>query len=821
MKYYILSLMMLIVFVPKEILSQNDFPLEIDFRRNFDFNGVVSNDEIILCYGDFGMIYSSTDMGSTWERITLGDSNDIKQMTYYNDAFYAVSDYSLFKSLDNGKSWKYKSLNSTTFEFVVKGFDIFNNKIYLPLKNEIVAYDLDLNEISTDKIVVDESNQISGEAITFDNKIFVAKSVNYISIFNSSGNLLNFIDMNLVTPCNSNCIQRFYKEDDNLYLRYSNGLYKFNSVTLTFEPLRSNVRSALLFEEEDFYELSVRDGDLYWSDGPSVQKYIKNISFFKFDQSGNREILNLEQKQVPITEGFEFTSLNRITEDLLVGVGKRELIAISKDNGENWQIVSYKPQTLISRNSFEENDRVVLSERCVYLYDENFVTLRPVSEKREQYPRSFFSHSIMIRNDGVSLAFAPKPAANLNNHSLLLSNDFGNNFIEISRDSIRADLSSEKTIVDREGRFIITSNGEFQGWRYSFLYVLDNELNLVANHFLDSIHIISVNENSEGELVLALGKYMSPEQLPPPNELVYRNYSIEIHKINSLNFKIEKSGFPELHIDFEAFPFVTDRTTNDDEIIIQITGAFDFDNPTKPQALNFYKFKFSNNQIDSNFSNSTSNSPPLIKVNDYYYGQFVSLENFNVRDKIVYSNDFSLQADKLIPINLSDIFPRWLSGSSRDYNFKFDSQLRGIYTFNNKLQLTIDNFGVYIAGIDKTYQRNVVSLRPKTPSSVENSETETPRSRAFLHAGKPYPLPAVSTVSADLHWNAQYSAQEAVLKVFDSMGNEIPNANVELQQTNPYSGTVTWDCGAYPTGIYFIQVTIGTEQKNVGVAVVR
>jgi len=65
MKTLILSLAIAIISITN--LNSQDFLFKIEILIT-DFNGVVANDAVILCYGDWGIITYSEDREETWKQ---------------------------------------------------------------------------------------------------------------------------------------------------------------------------------------------------------------------------------------------------------------------------------------------------------------------------------------------------------------------------------------------------------------------------------------------------------------------------------------------------------------------------------------------------------------------------------------------------------------------------------------------------------------------------------------------------------------------------------------------------------------------------------
>jgi len=816
------NIFILFIFIlPSSLFSNSDFPFEVHKRLWTNFNGTVGNEQIAMCYGDYGIISYTTDKGETWGQFLLGDSNDVRKMIYYKDAFYGVSDYFLFKSTDNGKSWQYKSLNSTSFDFVLKGFDIHEDKIYVPIKEGIRVFNLNFEEQTVDFIKVAEE-PIIGHISIADGIIFTSKNKTTVYSYNLKNNTSKEHNLLLFDQCDiCDGIQRIKTFDNNNYISFNNQVLKFSSNIVSYELLANNVDPNFI----------ILDNKIYYARTGTIPKAVLNTVL----DIQNYEVIEVSETiQNPVAKTNDLVNvtprmvINEINEvgNKWYSVGNFHSILSSDKLIDNWNFKSLK--TLMAGfDIFQYDDDTFFyyRSRSSRMTTNSGATWLPIVEVPKEGENSFFANSYWINQKGYGIGNLG-PFVNFGeNQYLYVTKDYGKSFDRIDAGNMMQGTGGWDAYLAKDDGFVLFGNTNLGGIVYSMTKVFDKDFNFVSQFVFDSLSIHEIKEDKNGDYFALVShwKEIVRNQGPPH----YLNNTFEIMK------STDKGETWETY--WKTGVFIGRNHSSNHNPPLKTFNDFSFgircSFPEPYQPMNYF-FDFENKIIDSvviNYSFLTSQYEQVKVENRIYNSKFEKVDD-KFTSYISWSENEHITWKQEHTINMNELVPRWLEGKDDELGIYHDTQLQRIGLLNNSFYATINTFNrmAYFVNPftkDSTFEKsgydNTLLFRPKTPSSVENAELETPRSRAFLHAGKPYPLPAVSTVSTDLHWNAQYSAQEALLKVFDSMGNEIPNAQVELQQTNPYSGTVTWDCGTYPTGVYFIQVTIGTEQTNVGVAVVR
>jgi len=808
-------LLIVVFLLSVHLKASSEFPYEIYRGLLPNISGVVEGKDHLLIYGGNGILGISADNGENWQPVYLGDSNDIKKVIFHQEAFYAVSDYYLFKSTNNGFSWKSKTLNNSSFDYIVKEFDIIDEKIYVPIKNGVNVFDLELNYLPLDYIEFGNEN-LNGHIKFFNNLMILSKSESSILKFDRITNKIediNLLDYDQCDTCQG--INGFQEFDNKIYVRYNNKLFEIKEDILSLKA--TGIDGPFWIDQGEVYLFGsfVRDSiPLYTPFGIlDLKKY--SFCIFKINENDTKEFVYKDNNLYSI--GIKPIYINNMMSNnkILAVLASQGLISFDFINKE-FKVLSYLTGTvlnLINQNYFFG------SSSQMSIADENFVKFKPIGSGLEFEEPSFLDSYSLLSSKGIGIGNMGKGSAENEIEYLYKTFDFGKTFEkykEIDLKPLSTGLVSG--FVFNEFFYLVHSFvGRYQ--RASSIRIIDPDLASYNMIRFDSLGVLSCVPDTDSSLSIVAfdvrGNISQNANFNSFNDVFFRimkSFDGGITWRDVLNQKINIDGS-----NFNLSDYKVNLHTNKSIVV----NRYRADNDKIPNQA--YIFDFNRNVVDSLPTNSLIPTLPLTFYNDKYYMVY-SPDGTNESTQYVAEFDYiTNDISKAQIYYVGDLSQRFKDASKNAGAPQIgDTYLHSLNVTSLGLVLNIRKVeSDRVKGDVLFLNTENYLLRPKTPSSVENAETETPRSRAFLHAGKPYPLPAVSTVSADLHWNAQYSASEAVLKVFDSMGNEIPNAKVELQQTNPYSGTVTWDCGTYPTGVYFIQVTIGTEQTNVGVAVVR
>ncbi|MCL5992017.1 MAG: T9SS type A sorting domain-containing protein, partial [Bacteroidetes bacterium] len=74
------------------------------------------------------------------------------------------------------------------------------------------------------------------------------------------------------------------------------------------------------------------------------------------------------------------------------------------------------------------------------------------------------------------------------------------------------------------------------------------------------------------------------------------------------------------------------------------------------------------------------------------------------------------------------------------------------------------------------------------------------------------PLPAMKEVRSLIYWDLSTDIDKVEIAVYDIYGEKVSGKNkIRIEKQNPYSGYLIWDCSDSDSGIYFINIKLGTR----------
>jgi len=832
MKNLYFLLLIIVSFFTLNFTSNSQKLDDIYFQRTLtDYKGVVAHENTILTYGDYGILTISFDLGENWEQKYLGEKHNINQIIKTEFGFYGVSNFAVFYSHNFGKSWRFYN-----FEDGLDAMSLsqIGNNICVLTNESILFFDLSLN---FQKRIDLEFNKRPVKMIANDRYLFITDSTRTIRRFDTKTDIDDYVYIprpdtiytysNRLDPFNffvdnqNNLLVEFRHISINLFSSANNGedwdlvsgeFRWYNGRSLVVDGSMYNIYGIYRtrFDKIDVSQYQAIDTNklTFKRFEKAYHETVSNTDSSIFDFNYNANILNL------IREIRGYTTLK---DSIIVLVGKYSSILMSYDFGKTWVLKSFlnnqhpNPSTTLNFKLNESKNYLCFYKAGIshsYNFGATWMPQNIDSITSMIQNISSFNY-IVSQDDNVYLA-RPHEILNNNLHKLILSKS--ENKLRLKIDSMNFDYLRNQSLmhIPHQGSTRNNASSIFGDYFFevnnivssSITFVYDKHFDVVDYIFNDTLifsRLININDET-------LIGFINFRQKVENNRLSEAYFTI----ISSQDFG--KTWQRELDVEGYVGISQGDIIINDGNILFNwlnisqqknVIVEYDINLKQLSEVLNYPNSA----RLGSSFI-ERGNKYLFFTPTGFYINHYPKLDLTNWEYFPMKENSFNwLEYDIL-----NEDSDPW----SRVHNTFISKFSEPLLVVEDKIEF----LNIY-GSTSSEIRINFMKVLTDPPLSVEHSETETPRSRAFLHAGKPYPLPAVSTVSADLHWNAQYSASEAILKVFDSMGNEIPNANVELQQTNPYSGTVTWDCGTYPTGIYFIQITIGTEQKNVGVAVVR
>jgi len=799
----IISLILILMLNTSINIAQNSKP-ELYFQTyNSDFVGVATDSTSILCYGSNGLFLYSSDMGETWNQKNIERKHNVRYVEHYNGNYYGFSNFGFLKTED-GKFERWSVVDFSNQETPV-ALAVQNDKIFVLYSKSLDIYDLDFNLIRDEAY----NHNLEGNCLNIiknDNSIYIIFDEGILHYSTSSEEMISerIIKFDECEDCK---FQGAFREfEDNLYLDIYDLRTKLYTVHFDrdfnfikyfrYQDLLTtlNPRNGIIFQKDVSVVLNNTrvSSRMFDSLGVRLSESVAKIELVTYDNQFN--ILPIYDDTPIFDQYFNLSNIGsinlvRINSNIIVGVGANKQVVLSKDNGKSWDIISYFSieNNIPLVNFVDQNNLVAVDEKRNLCYsNDGGIIFKPIKINPLRITYNQTSFSLLANSAGNGLIHQPINFS----QTISLKFDVNNETIEFDTSYINFEA---RQVSPNEGlklnnKTLIYSLNMLNPSETNIqtkLLKYDEKMNIDDVIILDSLIFIDISKSDDNSLYA-----------------LFQNKKMPYLDGNTLRFANETYGVLTSNNEGESWNLLLDSLPWINNVDICVKGKYLYANGSAGNERGIYIINIENGDVDY--------LPIANEFRILFRTRIFTLENtlyVASGDKLYYNIDPENSPFEWDSLNIFDYVPSLPENAFISYCWS-DNSMAFVFFAEEVL-----GFG--------SHKFEMFSLTSSPLSNIEEAETETPRSRAFLRAYNPYPLPASSQVNVDILFNAQYSASEAVLKVFDSMGNEIPNANVELQQTNPYSGTVTWDCGAYPTGVYFIQVTIGTEQKNVGVAVVR
>lgn len=103
-----------------------------------------------------------------------------------------------------------------------------------------------------------------------------------------------------------------------------------------------------------------------------------------------------------------------------------------------------------------------------------------------------------------------------------------------------------------------------------------------------------------------------------------------------------------------------------------------------------------------------------------------------------------------------------------------------------------------------------------------NSYHERAVETSNLFANPPFPLPALNEVRTLLNWDTNIVLDESNVTVYNTYGSKMSTyGKIRLNYLSNSSGFLAWDCSDVESGIYFIHINYGTENKIIKAIVAK
>jgi hypothetical protein len=827
MKNYII-----ISFVLLFLISINSFSEEVSFepeRMITDFNGVVSNGNSTLCYGDYGIITITQNSGKTWQQVNIGDKYNILKIRTFGNNFVGVTGNSYIKSIDNGLNWS--NYDGIINNIKIRSFAINNNFIFILHEEGILITDHDFNIQSIKAIALDTALHIN-EIETAGENLFITAKDKMIIRYNYITLKLDTINLNDFSLCD-NCLEvsGLQIHENSIYCILPDYGKEYGNSTLVkstdFGVSWVNVgyiNKTLCYSifNNDIYYISK---SAYKSNDASNPTTIPK--YFKIDNAGKSVQISDSTNDIKrsITfyqystekDNFILTELIRINTDTLIAVGKNKLIAVSYNNGVNWEIKSYFDCSITE--SFVYNPEVV-NKNLIYVMngDKIYKTLNGgITWLPQKYSPEFtgkLGNPIYYNFNDKGSGFLQYYFDEHNPATKLVTSNFGETFSFTNENNPPYITLSPKGIKLNEEliyKYISVDkiNNEISNY-YSVIKIYDSNYQLQETKRLDSISIIDIKEADNSNLfTLGLSKtgftktdtssffknrkYILMQSIDNgrnwttlPVDVPFKEEILKIPGYGDLNYGIITSIYY-----WQPYLIMPVSFQNMKTIYIYNTETTKFDSLQLPSLISPSPEKFFN-----------------------YKGELYVISAENI---LYHTKSLSTKPVDWDSISINTYFKNW---NSYIPNSKTNNKDIIISNWTDDNQIYLFSGKSYRGDFDVAFKINMIKMIKENATSVEDNErTET--ESVYLSNTKPYPIPATIKISSTIYWNSQYDIRNATIEIFDIYGAKVESNNFEINELNSYSANLIWICSGQNAGIYFIHLSLKGETLSIPVIVVK
>ncbi|MEJ5285697.1 MAG: hypothetical protein WHV60_00585 [Bacteroidota bacterium] len=800
--------------------SNEKFPLRIE-RISTDYNGVAFNGKNILAYGKYGIITYSTDKGETWNQICLGDKLDILKIIELDGDFYALTPYSILKSTDDGLNWVQRPIfDEPTFrDFTTDGkfFYIISEKAifridHLLKGNLETFYQFEfssLNEIEIlDKYLfcieswyyIYKINIETKESTIIDLHQTVLKSE---TIVRDISHLKVFGSTIFVLAENINQNNSLYNQPEYADINIRHYLLKSSDYGENWEISTRNVRLTKEYQifDDTVYFLTHKG----WKDTLNFNYYY-TITYFKIDSSGNEKEINnneLLDRSIDIYTGefgsfapntFRVNMFTKIDNETIIAVGPNKTILRSKNNGANWELVSYfKPIVgSIKEVKFFSKDTILVLTSIrpfIYVSFNGGATFLPPKRNIENFPNGL--EVIIVWDDGTF--------ALINQRNFLHT---------IIKDSSNYTIIYDSTIFEI---FYSKDFGQsFSKKKFKRSYILNN----------DSLGFKIVSKKVYNDkLLLTFGARLFRQVDTIPDTYFY---------FFDKSFNVTDSVV------------IPKKVLNEYSHLLVDSTIFFIDNPFLLRTSDFGK------HWDTLYTTlSDNNSFIFYYKNNLLINKIIVPKPGTFIEKMLIFDlqNFSMDSIETYPFPMSFFNYNDTIFGYKPYKpilYKFPLGIENIRNFDSiDIAQLLNEEGSFIDKIQNESGIGICHILKKVGSVFYSTyselnlakivydepkylpvEPKTDRDIVYFYHTPPYPMPARNIVQIKIYWDGILHLNEALLGVYDVMGNKVEDKErIRVALRDNGYGEIEWECSEVPAGPYFILLRWTGGSKSIPVVV--
>lgn len=744
------------------------FGLSYELPFNFErllirFNGVIHNNNTIICYGEGGIILRTTDFGTKWTQLRIiPDEFSIRKIISNNGNFYGIADKSyIIFSDDNGNSWN---------QILIKeGIDLFDivmdeKRIFILTSLEILIYNKEFKFQNSFKI--DPLLNSRNMALKADHLILTADTCKLVFIDKEKlvmTKQVNFENDTLITTKVQPNNLIVYNDD--IYLTIAKVLLKSIDDGITWEKMEEKVQIFQVYNDTVYIIKT----------GLTIIDNLSHFFFYKLDSAGLKKINSGKREKYisyEIYNDFKF-----INKNFIIAVGIDKLINISTDGGLTWDIKCNLRKDIFlgfifvdDSLGFSFTDKQIFSKTTnggTTWIPSNF-NYKVRGELEFIRPEAHF-----IGKNGKIILYRRAMLQNADN--FLVSDDFGQNFYTHSNNDLIGyyyDIYPPQIIEKGDNYLLFECVKGYNNHIYTLIFELDTRLKLMDITILDSISLIFVKKIDD-ELLMSFA-------LEKRYQNLYGTFD------SSSYFLMHSSDFGKTwnkEISFNIHGNIDNITDIDGCLIFNNVVVDSFDKTKSISAINIldYKEKKFHHEVFKS-DNFLSN---YFKINNKIF------TTSGIR-KLLISND-----------NIRGNPSGWVIDTMKNFMY-FTS-----YYSNDKV--------VYSSVTRKDSSSGFYKFVPKLVNQVEKRDDIV-----YLYPLKPYPIPAKNVINCIFYSSSDITNRNYNIKVYDIEGKNVPlGSDILLSNISSFKWILSWNCSGVPDGVYFILLTVGKEKITIPVIVNR
>ncbi len=768
-----------------------------------DYYSCVHSGDLIIVYGNFGVINVSKDNGKTWKTQKIFEKGRIIDILFENNGIIVFNENGEIAKSDNNARF-FLQHSKLVFEerrvllqcikfnddFIVRSHDfilVLNNN--LEIKKRIDLPELNFYNYSVynrNSIVNFQDNLLvsidNGKIYKYDKYLNIIETIDLsVDGFIPSWYDLNLISDKLVIGNNGKIITyNFTNNEKDTLLEFYNNINGFN-------PLLQQIldNKFLFIQNQDELNYKLYFVNEFKNIDSSI--IIENQSYvnFKYEDSkekitfvtkkDNKFILVGEKNTIIIVETSKDKegSILTKTKEISKGYGLKTALLDEPYRLDSTIILNLKNGYDKSHFLFEikDNEELIKSKIPIYKLENGILNTRYFDTKKV----AKIKHYDYEKNEYINVAVYGEGFSN--GCRLFKTNDFfRSNFNFTEFEDRLIDYSVTDMIIDNfinyDTNYIFTSYNTFNNKHFS-------QINIYNSNF-DTTKIIKLYNNEMTKKVIfnyvsEINHFTTILQDMDNFDLIFLNTNDAFLNSDTIT-KIKKNYF-------EKFKKV--KFQNDDYLIYLL-----YDTDKSFYSLELLNLK--NNIIIKLYE---------IENNDLYS----DIINFDVyQDKIYISI-----GNKLLHFKGTLENPEW-DEYSLPKNGMIDNYM---YIQNNFLycKYSDDKNDLNLYRIE-IVDSLVNSVEIDVENEVNNSE--------YVYLYEPYPNPSNSVINTEVFWSNSFDIVNADFGVYNLNGEKISNStNLTLERLNNNKGNIKWNCTGVPSGTYLIKIQHGNNTKSVKVVV--